>query len=107
MLIYLECAQSPLCNGVKIFLMRNDEGIVPFYCNILEKKKLFFIFFFTHPLLLTPSNRKKRPFCSLLLIKTDIEREKLKESFGFSPAIDLTWLSVDWETIEARGARKA
>ena len=30
MLIYLECAQSPLCNGVKIFLMRHDKGIASF-----------------------------------------------------------------------------
>ena len=49
MLTYLECAQSPLCNGVKIFLMRHDEGIAPFYCNILEKKKLFSFFFHSPP----------------------------------------------------------
>ena len=72
MLTYLECAQSPLCNGVKIFLMRHDEGIASFYCNILEKKN-FFHFFFTHPLISTPSKRTKHPFCSLLLISADIE----------------------------------
>ena len=49
MLTYLECAQSPLCNGVKIFLMRHDEGIASFYCNILEKKKLFSFFFHSPP----------------------------------------------------------
>ena len=66
MLTYLECAQSPLCNGVKIFLMRHDEGIAPFYCNILEKKKLFSFFFSLTPYF-NPFKKIKHPLCYLLI----------------------------------------
>ena len=62
MLTYLECAQSPLCNGVKIFLMRHDEGIAPFYCNILEKKKLFSFFFSLTPLFQPPLREQNTHF---------------------------------------------
>ena len=49
MLIYIELSVSPLHNGVKIFLMRDDAGIVTFSCNN-EAKNIFFRTFF----LLTP-----------------------------------------------------
>ena len=50
MLIYLELSVSPLHNGVKIFLMRNDAGIVTFSCNNKGKKNFFKTFFFLTPL---------------------------------------------------------
>ena len=59
------------------------------FTAISWRKKNFFHFFSTHPLVLTLSNGIKHPFCSLLLIKTNIERERLKKSFGFMPGIEL------------------
>ena len=43
------------------------------FTAISWRKKNFFHFFFTHPLILTSSKRTKHPFCSLLLISADIE----------------------------------
>ena len=57
MLIYIELSVSPLHNGVKIFLMRDDEGIVTFSCNNKAKKYFFRTFFFAYPLILSASNR--------------------------------------------------
>ena len=48
-LIYLELSVSPLHNGVKIFLMRNDAGIVTFSCNNKVKNIFFKTFFFLPP----------------------------------------------------------
>ena len=45
----------------------------PLFTAISWRKKNFFHFFFTHPLVSTPSKRTKHPFCSLLLISADIE----------------------------------
>ena len=50
MLIYLRYSVSPLHNGVKIFLMRNDVGIVTFSCNNKGKINFFLTFFFPTPL---------------------------------------------------------
>ena len=49
-LIYLELSVSPLHNGVKIFLMRNDAGIVTFSCNNMAKNKKNKDFFLLTPL---------------------------------------------------------
>ena len=48
-LIYMELSVSSLHNGVKIFLMRNDAGIVTFSCNNKGKKIFFKTFFFLPP----------------------------------------------------------
>ena len=48
MLIYIELSVSPLHNGVKIFLMRDDAGIVTFSCNN-KAEKYFFLDFFCLP----------------------------------------------------------
>ena len=50
MLIYIELSVSPLHNGVKIFLMRTDVGIVTFSCNSKKKKQIFQKKFFLAPL---------------------------------------------------------
>ena len=57
MLIYIELSVSPLHNGVKIFLMRDDAGIVTFSCNNKAKKYFFQNFFFAYPLISSASNR--------------------------------------------------
>ena len=49
-LIYLELSVSPLHNGVKIFLMRNDAGIVTISCNNKAKKIFLKAFFCLTPL---------------------------------------------------------
>ena len=54
MLIYIELSVSPLHNGVKIFLMRDDEGIVTFSCNNDAKKYFFRTFFLLTPLYYLP-----------------------------------------------------
>ena len=54
MLIYIELSVSPLHNGVKIFLMRDDEGIVTFSCNNKAKNIFFRTFFLLTPLYYLP-----------------------------------------------------
>ena len=57
MLIYIELSVSPLHNGVKIFLMRDDAGIVTFFCNNMAKNIFFQDLFIAYPLILSASNR--------------------------------------------------
>ena len=54
MLIYIELSVSPLHNGVKIFLMRDDAGIVTFSCNNKAKNIFFRTFFLLTPLYYLP-----------------------------------------------------
>ena len=46
------------------------------FTAISWRKNNFFLFFFTHPFISTPSNGIKNSFCSLLLNKKDIRGEK-------------------------------
>ena len=57
MLTYIELSVSPLHNGVKIFLMRDDAGIVTFSCNNKAKISFSGLFFFAFPLIISASNR--------------------------------------------------
>ena len=54
MLTYIELSVSPLHNGVKIFLMRDDAGIVTFSCNNKAKNIFFRTFFLLTPLYYLP-----------------------------------------------------
>ena len=61
-LIYIELSVSPLHNGVKIFLMRNDAGIVIFSCNNKAKKVFFKTFFLLSPFYYLPLTKSNSIF---------------------------------------------